>query len=214
MKYQYILGIDASLASTGIVLFEMIEGKPVVVLTDTIRTSPNEVVPNRQVDVLVRLAAICKTYSLTTQNAVIALEDYGSSKIRGKLYERVELTGMLKLSMSVVYGLGIYMILPGNLKSFMGTNSRQKKAGMKDAVLLNFGFSGGNEHIRDAYCLGRYLLAFLLGQSLKLRFHPPMRGSIGLLQPSANNLGRLRHIPLTSVQRGPNLPLRSAKTHP
>lgn len=211
MKYRYILGIDPSLASTGIALLQVVDGVIDVVHTDTLKTRSDEPTLNRQLDVLVALAAVCKQHSLQPGNTIVAMEDHGASKIRGKLYERVELVGQIKLILTMQFGFGVYLILPNNMKAFVGTTGREKKAGVRNAALASFGFSGGNEHIRDAYCLCRYLLAYFYGQRLHLRFYPSMRGFLRHLQLSANIPGMAPQTPLTPRKPTTTLPLRPAK---
>jgi hypothetical protein len=83
------------------------------------------------------------------------------------------------------------------------------KAQMAKAALNRYGFVADNEHVVDAYCLARYLHAYIHGKDLSIEFVQYPFVDAALLQPSARPENKDCASPLTKKLRRITLPTRS-----
>jgi hypothetical protein len=182
VKYDTIIGLDISLTDTGMVPLirqfdNLFKPSPIVTSTKVFQTLKD---PLRQAAIITCAIDVFRKYA---GNTAVVIEDYAFGKNTGKAFTRAELIGTIKYIALTIFGFDIYLVAPKALKKFMGHGTHEK-ADMAHAAHMRFGFVSGNDNLVDAFCLTRYLVANLEGQSLTIVKHPALPHYKALQEPA------------------------------
>ena len=147
-----IIGIDLSLSSTGVCVLEHGELPKLL----SIKTKRSQAVFDRQLEIVSRLRQILKS------NDIVVMEDLGVSaqyQPSGRLFERIELCGMIKLVAQAITGFPWFLATPSMLKSFVAGKASARKEDVVKAVKDVWKIPVGNDDEADAFGLAMYALA-------------------------------------------------------
>ena len=147
-----IIGIDPSLSSTGVCVLE--HGKSP--LLRSIKTKRSQSVFERQRETVGALRYVL------SKGDVVVMEDFGVSaqyQPSGRLFERIELCGMIKLVAPSITGFPWFLATPSMLKSFVAGKASARKEDVVKAVKDVWKIPVGNDDEADAFGLSRYAVA-------------------------------------------------------
>lgn len=157
-----VLGIDPSLVSTGLVVVDA-QGKRI--REKVAGTVPGEVLP--------RLQAITDQVLImvgTFKPSLVVMEGLSYGSKGGMQFDRTGLHYVMRFLISQYHpalGKGIKIVPPTTLKKWVTTKGNSKKEDMKLAVFKRWmvDYSAAPNDLCDAYCLARWGLAFIAGDT-------------------------------------------------
>jgi Holliday junction resolvasome, endonuclease subunit len=144
------IGVDPSFTRTGLSILNSEGG---VELLTSIKTSAKKSTFERQREITETIL------SYVRGNDVVCLEDFGVSARfapSGRFVERIEICGMLKLTLSARTGLPWVSIAPNMLKSFIAGKGSAKKEEVMASVRNVWKVDVGNDDEADAFALAAY----------------------------------------------------------
>lgn len=165
--YDYVIGIDASLTSTGLFCMSCRDGMENVALALT--STPKDGSDAFRVrkianDVMTALS------DLNVAMGMVCIEDYGPiNKFAGKLTQRAEICGILKYALHEEWGVPFVTVPPISLKSFACGNGRASKDDMITRA-KDFGFFTEVHDVADAFHLARFGKAVLNGTRIGVAY--------------------------------------------
>lgn len=176
------VGLDPSLTSFGVAVFCHPSRE---FRTFSFGTSRKESVFDRQKE------ALSKVLPLLSPNDVVAMESLGVGARfvpSGLFVERVELAGMLKLSVPLRTRMPILLAHPKHVKLLVAGKATASKEEMVQAVAATWGLSPKNHDEADA--LGLALLAYF---GLMFPMRPPeLMTEVGLVRLDKKRLDAVR----------------------
>lgn len=149
------VGIDVSLASTGIAIYSPDDGR---VGLYSIPTNSKEDVWDRQIRVVSQLYKWLRPFD------VCCFESFGmigKASASGKAIERLELSGMLKAIACLRTGLKCFVVHPKTLKRFIAADGNADKSKFLRALATRWAIVTTNDDMGDAAGLA-LAAAFLL----------------------------------------------------
>jgi hypothetical protein len=196
-EYDVIVGVDASLTDTGIVVIKYHEGKWITAAT--VSTAHAGKLPDieREYTIVTIVMNVVNEF-VRDANVGVVIEDHAYSRNTGKARTRAELIGVIKYLVLTICGVDVFLVAPSAVKRFMDCADKKKRSdkdAMFEACSRRFNFTSVNNNLVDAYCLARYLAANREGQRLniikhskRLQFAPVQAPALRVVRKPAKNL--------------------------